>query len=207
MTTTIVGHLVAEETDWRIPAYAQNMLWMQQGEHAAQVSGARGAFSLDVPGDGKGALHIVWGTAGGPPLTIWFRPDTEAPFVVGWQGAVNVGGFVERLHLLEVHGLALIVAEVEGGLLPPDYRRVPSLVQMQGAPVRRMDDAAMPLTRDYTYTFVASADSTYADYLYHALVSELAVDCFATLGPQEGHWHDTVGLPLLLEAITLLAPG
>ncbi|NDJ77411.1 MAG: hypothetical protein GYB65_14255 [Chloroflexi bacterium] len=204
--TTITGHLVAEEATWRIPPYAHEMLWMQQGAHAARASGERGEFSLDVPGDGRQALHLVWGTAGGPPLTIWHRPDTAAPFVVGWQGGVCMGGFVERLHALVVRGLELLVAEVEGGLLPPNFRRLPTLVQMQSAPFARQASTEHPVTRNFTYTLIADADSIYAEYLHHALVSELAVDCCARLGPHEGHWHEVVGLPLLIESVTLLAP-
>jgi hypothetical protein len=204
--TTITGDLVAEESGWRIPTYAQDMLWMQQGAHAAQTSGPRGAFSLDVPGDGTEPMTLVWGTAGGPPLTVWYRPDTEAPFTVGWQGVVCVGGFVERLHVLEMHDLELIVVEIEGGLLPPQYRRLPTLVQMRGAPFARQEDAH-PITPDAAYTFIMEADSIYAEYLHHAMVSELAVDCFGTLGPQKGRWHEIVGLPLLLDTVSLLAPG
>jgi hypothetical protein len=205
--TTIAGHLVAEESAWRIPAYAQDMLWMQQGAHAARTSGTRGAFSLDVPGDGTEAMFLVWGTADGPPLTVWHRPDTGAPFTVGWQGAVSVGGFIERLHVVEARGLELVIAEVEGGLLPPSYRRLPTLVQMQTAPFTRQGSDDPPLMRDFAYTFLAAAESVYAEYLHHALVSELAVDCFAVLGPQKGRWHEIVGLPLLLESVSLLAPG
>jgi hypothetical protein len=205
--TTISGYLVAEEADWQIPAYAQNMLWMQQDAHAAQTHGPRGAFTLDVPGEGVAAMQLVWGAAGGPPLTVWHRPEIEAPFVVGWQGTVKIGGFVERLHALTVRGLALVVAEVEGSLLPAHYRRLPTLVQMQSVPFIRQDADAQPLTRDHVYTFIAGTDTIQAEYLHHAMISELALDCYATLAPQKGQWYEVVGLPLLLEAVTLLAPG
>ncbi|MBN1679655.1 MAG: hypothetical protein JW966_05140 [Anaerolineae bacterium] len=203
--TTINGYLVADEAHWRIPAYAQDMLWMQQNDHAARVSGPRGAFALDVPGEGHAAMVVAWGTAGGPPLTIWHRPDTQAPFVVGWQGTVGVGGFVERLHVFETRGLELVIAEVNGGLLPPDTRALPTLAQMQTAPFSRREQSEQPLAHDFTYTFIAMADSAHAEYLHHAMVSELAVDCWATLAPQAGDWHTLVGLPLLLNTITLLA--
>jgi len=78
---------------------------------------------------------------------------------------------------------------------------------MQRAPFRRRDEPEPDITRDFTYTFLALADSIHAEYLHHALVSELAADCFAILGPQEGRWHEIVGMPLLVDGITLLAPG
>jgi hypothetical protein len=203
---TITGHLVAEEAPWRIPAYAQDMLWMQQGDHAVRTSGPRGSFSLDVPGEGQDAMFLAWGTADGPPLTIWYRPDTGAPFVVGWQGTVRIGGFVERLHVLETRGLEIVIAEIEAGLLPPHYRRLPTLVQMQGAPFRRQDSEDTPVTGESVYTALAMAGSVHAEYLHHAMISEVAVNCFATLGPHEGRWHEIVGLPLLLDSVTLLSP-
>lgn len=205
--TSISGYLVAKETPWRIPTYAQDMLWVQQDEHAARVTGTRGQFTLDVPGDGNNAFFLVWGTAGGPPLTCWHKSDSETPFVVGWQGSVGVGGFVERLHVLEVHDLELVIAEIEGSLLPPDYRRLPTLAQMQQIPFRRTTDDDHELAGSFTYTFLAMAGSVHAEYLHHAMVSELAVNCFATLGPHDGHWHEIVGLPLLLDSVSLLAPG
>lgn len=206
--TTLNGSLVSHEMDWRVPTYAQSMLWMQQGEHAAQLAGPLGAFTLDVPGEGREEVRFVWGTADGPPLAIWFRPDTEAPFVVGWQGTVAVGGFIDRLHVLTARGLDIVIAELEGELLPPDYRRLPTLSQMAAAPFSRQDDSDISFpTRDHTYPLIAMADSIQAEYLHHAMVSELAVDCFATLAPQPGRWHEIVGLPLLLDAVSLLAPG
>jgi hypothetical protein len=92
-------------------------------------------------------------------------------------------------------------------VLPADYRRVPALADSQAGDVQRRDDADLGATRAFTYTMLALADSVCAEYLHHAMVSELAVDCFVTLGPQEGRWHEIMGLPLLIEALSLLAPG
>jgi hypothetical protein len=201
------GYLVAESTEWRVPVYAQDMLWVRVGDHAVRASGLRGLFDLEVTGDADEPINLLWGTADGPPLATWHRAGPGTPFVLGWQGTVAVGGFVERLHALERRGLEVVVAEVEGKTLPPDYARLPTLDQMQRRPFRRRNEPEPGPSREFTYTFLALADSIYAEYLHHAVVSELAVDCVAALGPQEGRWHEIVGLPLLLEAVTLLAPG
>lgn len=204
---TFTGHLVAAEAAWRIPVYAQSMLWVQHADHAVQAAGERGVFSLEMLGNRTEPLVLAWGTASGPPLVMWSGPDPEPPFAAGWLGTVAVGGFIERLHVLEAYGLDLVVAEIEGGLLPPDYRQLPTLAQVQRAPFSRHAETGRSPVGESTYTCIAQADSVVAEYLYHALVSELAVDCFATLGPQAGHWHEIVGLPLLLDSVTLLAPG
>jgi hypothetical protein len=198
-----MGHLIPEKAKWQIPAYAQNMLWVRQADDsAAQATGPRGVFALDDTG---GEIALVWGTAEGPVLARW--PDVPAGEVLGWTGSVGVAGFVERLHVFETRGLEVVVAEIEGDVLPAAYRRVPTLADYRAGNVQRRDETDIGVTRACTYTMLALADSVYAEYLHHAMVSELAVDCFATLGPQEGRWHEIMGLPLLIEALSLLAPG
>jgi hypothetical protein len=100
-----------------------------------------------------------------------------------------------------------VVAEIEGDLLPAGYGHLPTLADMRAGPFQRHDETDLADARSFTYTFLALADSVFAEYLHHAMVSELAVDCLATLGPQDGRWHEIVGLPLLLDSISLLAPG
>jgi hypothetical protein len=197
-----MSYLISAKADWQIPAYARTMLWVQAGESAAQASGPRGAFALD---DTSGDIALAWGTANGPVLARW--PHMPAGEMLGWTGSVGVGGFVDRLHVLESHGLEVLVAEIDGDVLPADYRRVPTLADYQAGDLQRRDDADIGATRAFTYTLLALADSVFAEYLHHAMVSELAIDCFATLGPQEGLWHEIMGLPLLIEALSLLALG
>jgi hypothetical protein len=196
-----MGHLISAEVAWQIPAYAQNTLWVQAGESVVQASGPRGAFALDDTG---GEIALAWGTANGPALARW--PHMPAGDVLGWTGSVGIGGFVERLHIFESHGLEVVVAEIEGNALPAVYRRVPTLADYQVGNLQRRADTDIGATRAFTYTTLALADSVFAEYLHHAMVSELAVDCFATLGPQEGRWYEIMGLPLLIEALSLLAP-
>jgi hypothetical protein len=200
----IQGFLTAEKARWRIPPYAQDMLWVQSGEQAAQASGPRGAFTLEVNG---AEITLAWGVPDGPQLAKWPVCPTGAPVILDWPGSVGAGGFVERLHILETRGLELVVAEIEGDLFPAGYGRLPKLADMRAGPFRRHDETGFAGARPFTYTFLALADSVYAEYLHHAMVSELAVDCFATLGPQDGRWHEIVGLPLLLDSMSLLAPG
>jgi hypothetical protein len=198
------GQVVAPGAGWSIPAYAQSMLWVCSGDQAVQTRGPSGEFTLDASG---ADLALAWGTAAGPLLAGWPASDDATPVVLGWQGAVGIGGFIERLHALDVHDLEVVIAEIEGDLLPPDYARLPSLDGMRSAPFSRARGSGPDSGRQFTYTVIALADSVCAEYLHHALISELALDCFATLGPQAGRWADVVGLPLLVDGVSLLAPG
>lgn len=202
--TPIDGTLVANDSPWRIPPYAREMVWVRQGDHAAQARGERGAFSVAASDE---PLVLVWGAADGSPLAVWPPPEPGAPFVAGWNGTARIGGFVERLHVQETHALDLVIAEIDGAPLAPDYRRLPTLAEMRAAPFRRLPEPDLASTTRYPYFVLAPVDSVLAEYLHHAMVSELAVNCFAALGSQEGDWHTLVGMPLLLESLTLLAPG
>lgn len=201
--TVLEGCLVAEKADWRIPVYAQSMLWVQSGECTAPASGPLGKFTLEPPGQDGGELRLAWGVPGGPLLGVWPTPAAA----MDWRGEVAVGGFVERLHVLERHGLELVIAEIVGDGLPFGYSALPTLEQMRRAPFSRQNAPESSGARLHTYTLVMLADSVHAEYIHHAMVSELAVDCFVSLGPQDGHWHEIVGLPLLVESLSLLAPG
>lgn len=204
---TLEGALVADHAAWRIPPYAQAMLWVRQGAHAAPARGAHGTFSLPGAGAADEPLVLTWGAPDGSPLALWPPPQPGARFVAGWEGAARFGGFVERLHVLEVHQQELIAAEIDGTLLPPGYRDLPRLEPMRGAGFHRLPEPDFAGGTRHTYFVLALADSVLAEYLHHAMVSELAVNCAATLGPQAGDWHTVVGMPLLLASLTLLAPG
>lgn len=198
--TPFTGTLVPEGGAWRIPTYAQDMLWLEDGEQSVQASGPRGTFALDAAPDAGGVV-LAWGCPGGPPLAVWRTGER-----IVWDGTVALAGFVERLHVLETHGIELVIAEIEGALLPRDYPFLPTLDLLRAAPFSRRTVDDRPAARKATYPVIALADSIHADYLHHAMVSELSVDCGAVLGPQDGGWHIITGLPLLIERLALLAP-
>ena len=50
------------------------------------------------------------------------------------------------------------------------------------------------------------AESNLAALAQDALVSGLAVDAYTALANDANGWHEIVGLPLLLDTLTLLAP-
>ncbi len=194
---TVEGQL---SDDFRIPAYAQDMLFIVSGANTVQARGKNGTFPLDVPSDGP--LHLTWG-AGGPILAVWSAVPERLHF--DWDGRVKVGGFIERLHAREVGGLELVVAEVVGGPLAVDHVGLPSLGDMRNGIFSRPSDAE-PLGRDQAYPFIALAESNLASLVQDALISGLAVDAYGSLASEAGRWHEVVGLPLLLETLTLLAP-
>ena len=205
--TDLAGTLVADDAPWRIPRYARDMLWVQQGERAVQAQGERGAFTLPAPANPREPIALVWGAPGGPPLVMWSPPETSAPPVLGWEGEARIGGFIERIHVQESRDLELVIAEIDGAPLLPNYRSLPGVDMMRERPFRRGPEPDLATSTRHTYFVLTVADSLLSEYLHHAMVSELSVNCFAALGPQAGGWHEIVGMPLLLESLALLAPG
>lgn len=203
----VTGQLAANSAVWTIPAYAQKMLWLTGADAPVQTSGPQGTFELTVSDVGDGVIDLAWGVAHGPLLARWPVTLADAPITFEWRGTVGIGGFIERLHAFETRSLELVVAEIVGALLPPRYPRLPTLEQMRRGVFQRDDISQSPDVPEFTYPVIALADSISADFLHHAMVSELAVDCLAVLGAQDGRWHDIVGLPLLVESLSLLSPG
>jgi hypothetical protein len=194
----IDGQLTA---DLRLPAYARDMLYVVTENASAQTRGKNGLFSLDVAPDGS--LRLAWGAPNGPMLAIW--EAIPQSLKLDWDGRVRIGGFIERLHALEVGGLEVIVIEVVGGPFAADYVGLPSLDDMRRGVFARPPDVE-PLGKDQVYPFIVLAESNMAALAQDALVSGLSVDAYGALASDEGRWHEVVGLPLLLDRLTLLAP-
>ena len=192
------GQLTAE---FRIPAYAQDMLYVVTEDSAAQARDKQGLFSLDTAPDGP--LRLAWGAPAGPLLAIW-EPAPD-PLKLRWNGRVKIGGFIERLHAREVGGLEVIIVEVVGGPFAADYVGLPSLDDMRRGVFARPPNTE-PLGTDQAYPFIILAESNMAALAQDALVSGLSVDAYGSLASEAGRWHEVVGLPLLLDTLTLLAP-
>jgi len=185
---------------YRFPAYAANMLYLLTDTGATLLAADQRKFTADVPPDSD--VRITWGAPDGPILA-WWRYAGEP--TVWWDGRVKVGGYIERLHAGETGGLEYVVAEVVGGPFFMDHVGLPSLHDMRGGTFARPADAE-PLVDDQVYPLIMLAESNLAALAQDALVSGLAVDAYTALASDANGWHEIVGLPLLLDTLTLLAP-
>ncbi len=183
-----------------IPGYAQDMLYVVTDAGVAQTLGKNGQFALETLPEGQ--VRITWGTSEGPILTYW---NNVSMLDLEWDGHIKVGGFIERLHAHEVGGLELIIVEVVGGAFPVNHTGLASLADMRQGIFARPADTE-PLGTGQAYPFVVLAESNLAALAQDALVSGLGVDAYGSLASEASRWHDVVGLPLLLDNLTLLAP-
>jgi hypothetical protein len=184
-----------------VPEYAREYLWLKPDKGEAVKVGNDGRFSIPP----SLSVELRWAHPEGAVLAIW-RQDPIPPYTLEWDGIIRLGGFVERTHILEVDELGIMVVELVGGAYSPDKIDLPSLEDLQAGPFEREEETD-PSRDNHWYSLLVSTDSPFADFLHHALVNGTAIDCTAVLGDEEGGWHEIVGLPLLVESVTLLASG
>ena len=226
--TTLTGRLAAPDSP--LPAWAVDRLHLALWDRdagpdaplaVAPASGPRGDFRLALNEDAalrlvlgghregpQQAVSLGWGEALDPVLAILPWPlGAEQNVVLDWTGQVSLIGYVEQFHLQEFGGLALIVLELVGRPVPLTYGRLPDLPlpplgDRHGLHVdRHLED-----TPEHVYYLLVEAETPLAALAQDALVSSLQVAAVASLGDEEGGWHEAVNLPLILDALTLISP-
>lgn len=199
---TISGKLRLTE-GWSFPAYATDMCWLSTSTGGVSAIQIDGSFSFENAEDSPSKIQLRWGNPAGSPLTSW-TIDSSDSLMLAWNGKVTLGGFIERSHLLEFEDVPLMVIELVGGAYPTAYTALPDLKTLQAGPFARTPDFD-PAEYEYWYALLMPVESPLADFAHHALVNHMAVDCQAQLADNREKWHHVVGMPLVLNQITLLS--
>lgn len=185
------------ELAFQLPPYAKGMLWLAGANgFQAQVNASPAeipAFSEESP------LMLRWGTPDGSLLAMW----TEYQPIVRWDGQLRIGGHVEISHLLVIDDLEWMIVEVTGKPLASAMVRLPSLAALRQAPFQRPIYFSYDDTPDYWYAFLLPLENPLSDFAHHALVNGHAVDCYATFAAQKAGLHKVIGMPFVLESMTL----
>ena len=177
-----------------IPAYAQDMIWITFFPGLPQKSSGK---PIAIPDD-TGHILLHWGTENGAPL-IQLPIDTQE---IRWTGSIGVKGHVEATHIMSVDELDLMVIEVSGGLIPDGFTRLPSLEDLKQNTFRR-DSFYSGEQDEHWYAFLLPLESPLVDFAHHALVNGHAVDCYGSLADEQAELHKMVGMPFLLESMSL----
>ena len=106
------------------------------------------------------------------------------------------------LHIMSVDELDLMVIEVSGGLIPDGFTRLPSLEDLKQNTFRR-DSFYSGEQDEHWYAFLLPLESPLVDFAHHALVNGHAVDCYGSLADEQAELHKMVGMPFLLESMSL----
>lgn len=184
-----------------LPDYASDMLWLTGKNGQAihiQPDGQFEAIQSDE-------IALRWGHPEGATLALW-HVEGESPSLLDWDGVVALGGFVDRTHVVAFNGIGIMVVELLGGAYAHSAASFPNLDTLRTGPFHR-DEDRRPSSDRLWYSLLLDIETPFADFMHHALINGNAIDCTAVLGEAEAGWHHLTGLPLLLESLTLLAPG
>ncbi len=189
-------------TDWRIPAYARDLLWLESESETVKAEGAQGMFTLSDP---AAVLTLRWGGAEGPALRqLRWRADA-----LDWDGEVQIGGYIDALHITEIDDLpaAISLLQIGGQPLKPGIAAYParSARTQVPYPVPSFFDGIADDVPETITTWLALEDSPVLILAQDALVSKLRVYCFGRLAEQDAGWHDLFALPIALTGMTIFA--
>ena len=188
---------------WRIPAYARDLLWLESESGVVKAEGAQGLFTLSDP---AAVLTLRWGGADGPALRQlrWQADSLE------WGGDVQIGGYVDALHITEMDELpaAISLLHIGGQPLKPGMAAYPNRAARAHVPypVPSFFDGLAEDVPETVTTWLALEDSPVLILAQDALVSKLRVHCFGHLAEQNAGWHDLFALPIALSGMTIFAP-
>ncbi|MAS36006.1 MAG: hypothetical protein CL610_18505 [Anaerolineaceae bacterium] len=202
MNDELTGQLTEEH--WRIPEYALDSLWLETESETLQTAGAVGLFELTVPAQ---LLTLRWGGGSGPALArLRWQPDN-----LGWDGSVQIGGFIDALHMTSVErgeeiGVAVIF--LGGQPLKPGTQPHPTMHSRHDVPypVPSFEDPITDAVPESVTYWLAPEDSSLVTLAQDAMMNKLRVHCYGHLAPASGGWHWHFGLPIVMESITLFAP-
>jgi hypothetical protein len=190
-------------SDYTIPAYAQNRLWLDSETGSAKCEGGKGLFELEAAAP---ILTLRWNGEHGVPLTqLAWQVDN-----LGWDGSIRLGGIVEALHLTHLpdidYPLAIIFFSAQP--LKPHIRPFPdaSLRNLAHFPDASYIDGVDDSGEAWTVPFITFADSPLVPIAQESLSQHNPLHVFGSLANEEDSWHDYFALPLVWESVTVFAP-
>lgn len=200
MNDELSGQLAAK--GWRIPEYAQHMLWLESDSETVKVEGHAGLFELSVP---AAKLCVRFGHPQGAVLArLAWQPDN-----LGWSGRVRVGGFVDGLHMSHMGAVEEFFGVIAFGGQPLKpgaalYARAADRQQPIYTSPNFYDliDDEVPET---TTTWITSEDSPLLTMAQDAMMNKSRVVFTGRLASND-NWDKRLALPLMLESVTLFAP-
>jgi hypothetical protein len=200
MSDRLNGRLTS---DWIIPRYARDSLWLESPAGTVRAAGEHGSFQLR---EVSPQVILRWSASAGPALAqLEWRPET-----LGWDGSVQMGGYVDAMHYTEIRGVMSPITILYMGGQPLKQNLVPYPSDRTRAHVRHYTPdfhtglvAQLP---EAVTTWLVPDTSPLARVARDAMVHNLRAYFFGRLADDDSGWGNHFGLPLMLEAITLFGP-
>lgn len=187
-------------SQWPIPKYAQENLWIETETTIVQTEGEFGLFALDAPAQ---EVTVRWCGVDGPALArLNWQADT-----LEWDGQVAIGGYIDTLHMMAVPGtdIPIIVCHMGGQPLNPTASAYPGANMRSQVPYVHPEfhaGLAAEISESVT-TWIVLEDNPLAALVRDALVANMRLYLFGSLADDESGWGQFFALPLLLEAISI----
>jgi hypothetical protein len=190
-------------SDYKIPSYAQNRLWLDTETGSAKCEGETGLFELEAPAQ---ILTLRWNGEDGLPLTqlAWQADNLD------WDGSIRLGGIVEAIHLRQLpdieYPMAIIFFSAQA--LKPEARPYPDASLrilsrfLDASYIDGVDDEQEPLT----VPLITFADSPLVPIAQESLSHHNPLHIFGTLADEKDNWHEHFALPIVWESVTVFAP-
>ncbi len=200
MNDELTGQLTS---GWIIPAYARSVLWLETETGIVQTEGEHGLFTLDHPSP---QIIVRWAGMEGPALArLPWQVDT-----LDWDGQVQVGGYVDAIHVTELPGVSYPVTVIYMGGQPLKYHLsgYPNS-SMRATPPYPAPDFYSGLAAEVRLsatTWLVPDESPLAEMAQYAMMENLRLYFFGRLADDESSWGQYFALPILLQAVTLFGP-
>lgn len=184
---------------WTIPAYAQDMLYVDSISGTTKTFGATGEFEL--------ITHS-------PDITVYWR-DIQLGVALahlewqsdslGWDGTIKIGGYIDTVHMTDLtdHPSALIF-QLGGQPLLPNSTPYPTPKDRKAAWVKPDFHMALSTNTPNCFsTWIIPKDSPLARVAYDSMLNNFRLHCFGRLAGDGTGWDDLCALPILLESLTV----
>jgi hypothetical protein len=184
---------------WTIPAYAQDMLYVDSISGSTKAYGATGEFELIARSDdvtvywqdiqqGVALAHLDW------------KADS-----LDWDGSVKIGGYIDAIHMTDLNSdQSVLIVELGGQPLLPSAKPHPIGKDRQTAWVKPEFHTALSTNTPNCFsTWIITRDSPLARVAYDSMLNNFRLHCFGRLAGDQTGWDDLCALPILLESLTV----
>ncbi len=200
MNDELHGQLTSE---WVIPTYAQNLLWIETESELVQTAGPYGLFELNTPAS---TINVRWAHEDGPILAcLRWQVDT-----LEWDGIIKAGGYVDSIHISEIAGISspVMVAYMGGKPLKSTAYGYPDETHRTSPPygLPNFHSALVENVPDSVTMWIIPEQNIMSDSVQTALIRNLRLHLYGRLAPEQNGWHTYFSLPLVLSSVTVFGP-
>jgi hypothetical protein len=185
---------------WQIPAYAQDMLYVDSVSGTTKAFGGTGEFELITPSP---YVTVYWRDVhqGTPLAHLDWKADS-----LEWDGQIRIGGYVDAVHMTNPNddSQSVVIFHLGGQPLLPHTEPYPSATDRRTKFIKADFHAGLSVnTPDGFSTWIIGKDSPLARVAYDSMLNNFRLHCFGRLAGEGSGWDTVCALPIVLESLTV----